>query len=160
MAVVLAMQKWKHYLLGRHFIIDSDQQSLRYLMAQREVATDYQRWMSELMAYDFEIKYMPRTSNKVANALSQKYPSSVECGTLISHHTPQWANMKQEISGAPYINQLRKTIEEGLESPKGFIVGPGVLWYKDRVVIPSKSALVRRILQEYHDMPTGGYLEI
>lgn len=59
MAVVLAVQKWKHYLLGRHFVIHSDQQSLRHLMAQREVGTDYQRWMSKLMAYDLQTKYKP-----------------------------------------------------------------------------------------------------
>lgn len=34
MAIVLAVQKWWHFLLGRHFIIRTDQQSLRFILDQ------------------------------------------------------------------------------------------------------------------------------
>lgn len=40
-AVCLAIQKWRPYLLGRHFIVRSDQQSLRFLTQQREINSEY-----------------------------------------------------------------------------------------------------------------------
>ncbi|KAA0043868.1 Retrotransposable element Tf2 [Cucumis melo var. makuwa] len=37
MAVVLSVQKWQHYLLGRKFTIMSDQKALKFLLEQREI---------------------------------------------------------------------------------------------------------------------------
>lgn len=84
MAICLAVQRWKHYLLGRHFKIRTDQQSIRFITQQRELGADFQKWVSKLIGFDFEIQFRPDASHRVADALSRKEVGELELGALLT----------------------------------------------------------------------------
>ena len=57
MAVVLSVQKWRHYLLRKKFTIISEKKALKFLLEQRKVQPQFQKWLTKLIGYDFEILY-------------------------------------------------------------------------------------------------------
>ncbi|KAK9139576.1 hypothetical protein Scep_009257 [Stephania cephalantha] len=81
MVIVLAVQKWRHYLLGRRFLVRTDQKSFKFLLEQRGIASEYQHWLIKLLGFHFDIHYRPGHSNVVADALS-RYPSTVEMHSI------------------------------------------------------------------------------
>ena len=55
MAIVPTIIKWRPYLLGRRFIIRTDQKSLKFLFEQRVIGPENQRWVFKLLGFDFKI---------------------------------------------------------------------------------------------------------
>lgn len=75
MPLVVAVQKWRHYFLGRYFAIKTDQKSLKFLTEQRIVTEDQFKWLVKLQGFDFEIQYKPGRENVAADALSRRLHS-------------------------------------------------------------------------------------
>ncbi|XP_047270471.1 uncharacterized protein LOC124899586 [Capsicum annuum] len=71
-AITQAVQKWRQYLLGRKFIIITDQQPLKSLTSQVIQTPEQQQWLCKLIGYDFEIVYRLGKLNSAADALSRK----------------------------------------------------------------------------------------
>ena len=73
MAILHAVQKWQPYLLGNHFCIKTDHQSLKYFLEQRLSSPTQQKWVIKLMGYDYEITYKKGKDNLVVDALSHTF---------------------------------------------------------------------------------------
>lgn len=157
MAVVLSVQKWRHYLLGRHFIIHSDQQSLKYLVNQREIGPEYQKWVGKLLGFDFEIKYKPGAQNRIADALSRSHSSTPECNAILSSHTPSWSELIQIIQQDEALQQITASVASGDTQITGYTVEHGLLKFKGRLVVPKSSSLPTTLMMEYHTSPVGGH---
>lgn len=70
-AVTQSVLKWRHYLLGRHFIIKTDHKSLRELMFQVVQTPEQQYYVTKLMGFQFTVVYRAGKTNQVADALSR-----------------------------------------------------------------------------------------
>ncbi|GLJ50967.1 hypothetical protein SUGI_1085410 [Cryptomeria japonica] len=70
--VVHALVRWRHFLLGHHFELHSDHQSLQYIFTQPNLNARQRRWMEFLCEYDFDVHYIKGKENVVADALSRR----------------------------------------------------------------------------------------
>ena len=71
-AVVHALTRWRHFLLGHKFELHSDHRSLQYIFTQPNLNARQRQWMEFLCEYNFEVRYIQGKENMVENALSHK----------------------------------------------------------------------------------------
>ena len=79
--MVVAVQKWRHYLVGKPFVIKTYQQSHKYLLDQRVGTLAQQRWIMKLLGYNFLVEYKKGKENVVADALSRQREESMDVST-------------------------------------------------------------------------------
>ena len=71
LAVVFFTKYFKHYLLGRHFIIRTDHNSLRWLSQFKEPDGQVHRWLEQLSQYDYTIIHRPGLKHRNADFMSR-----------------------------------------------------------------------------------------
>ena len=84
-SVVFFMQHFKHYLLGRHFILRTDHAPLLWLSRFKEPSGILARWLSILGSYDYDTVFRPGYLHTNADAMSRKpkrtcpFPECQDC---------------------------------------------------------------------------------
>ena len=124
-AIVEAVQKWRQYLLGREFVIRSDQKSLKELLQQVIQTPDQQLYVRKLMGFKFRIEYKTDASNKVADALSRRDMEVEEAGadakllSAVSHPIPDIMEiLKEENRTLGELLALHIAIKVGTAKPQ------------------------------------------
>lgn len=156
MAIVFAIQKWRHYLLGRKFIVRTDQKSLKFLLEQREINMEYQRWLSKILGFDFDIHYKPDLENKAADALSRKDPV-LELYAVSVPVSIQLEEVGSEVDKDEELSKLKQEVSRDPQSHPDFSVVQGRLLRPGKLVLPKTSKMIGDILREYHDSKYGGH---
>jgi hypothetical protein len=72
LAILHVVDLWRPYLLGQHFQIKTDHQSLKYFLEQRISSPEQQKWVTKLFGYDYEIIYKKGKDNVVAGCTFPK----------------------------------------------------------------------------------------
>ena len=72
LAIIHVVQKWFPYLIGRHFKVKTDHDSLKYFLEQWLSSEEKQKWVRKMLGYDFEIIYKKGKHNVVEDALFRK----------------------------------------------------------------------------------------
>jgi len=172
-AVVHALKIWRHYLLGSTCNVYTDHKSLKYIFTQEELNMRQRRWLELIKDYDIEVHYHPGKANVVADALSRKahcncltvkpYDLSLCYGVekLGIEIVPQgsWNNIsikpsiRDEIVATQKNSKGIRHIKEKIQAGKADcfrIDDEGIVWFKNRLVVPKIPELRGKILDEAH----------
>ena len=94
LTVLLAVKKWRPYLLGQCFTILTDQRSLKYLLEQKISTPTQQKWLVKLLGFDFTVEYRKGATNITEDVLScQAESMGIHALSTI---TPKWLNQLQQ----------------------------------------------------------------
>ena len=71
LAMKWSIKHFQTYLLGRCFKVHTDNNPLTYFLTSPNIDATKQRWINELVKYDFSLKYQKGKNNTVEDALSR-----------------------------------------------------------------------------------------
>ncbi len=164
LAIIHSLRAWRHYLSGVKFKVQTDHWSLQHFQTQPSLSSRQARWKDVIANFDFTIEYVKGKSNTVADSLSRRpdhLPTEQHSSQLLMQHrinsvTTLLSDIKHAYTSDPeYLAELDhpRTCSSPLQ------IKDAIYLYKDdRLYIPNDLQLRTRILQEYHDTPTGGHL--
>jgi hypothetical protein len=71
-AIVHALRKWRHYLMGKRFELRTYHNGLKYLFDHPTLNARQSRWLEFLSEYDLDVKNVKGKENKVDDALNRR----------------------------------------------------------------------------------------
>ena len=80
-AIIEAVRKWSHLLLGRHFSLLTDQRSVAFMLDNKKRTkiknAKIQGWRLELGAYSYSVRYRPGKENVAPDAFTRAFCASI-----------------------------------------------------------------------------------
>lgn len=143
LALVETIDHFRHYLLGRPFVVYSDHQALSYMVKGTPTNSRHARYLMRLEEYDFELQFKNGSNNQSADVLSRMVNN-----TFIVNDTDNY--FRQEQMKDPNLIDCFHKIESGIHAPAGYSIDQiGQLLYYGKIVIPNH--LEKHIMDLYHN---------
>ncbi|KAI8490629.1 hypothetical protein Bbelb_318970 [Branchiostoma belcheri] len=178
LAVVYGCEKFKTYLYGRRFTIESDHKPLEQIDRKNltKAPARLQRLLLRIQEYDYHLKYKPGNEMLVADALSRLSPSEkeemaglkVQIHHLVNVTTTKLEQIQEETSKDEELQTLAQTITRGWPEKRSEVqplireywtirddisIENGVLLAGSRIIIPK--SLQKEVLQTIHEGHMG-----
>lgn len=139
-------------------MVRTDQRSLKFLLEQRLIAVEYQRWIAKLMGFDFTIEYKKGVENSTTDALSC-LPPVLELGLLSVVNGLNSNVFLTQIKENETLNGILQDLINKQPAPEGYGLG-GLLTYKGWLVLPADSPTIPLLLTEFHTSPVDGHQRV
>lgn len=163
LAIICALQEWRHYLHGTKFTIKTDHHSLQYFQSQPHLSARQVRWSEYMQQFDFTIGYLKGKDNVVADALSRR-PDFLNA--LSTSAVTIGRELMDDLKAAYLRDPLcAAALSSSGAGPASGDAGPlsdcevkrGVLYKNLRIVVPDDITLKTRVIRECHDAPLAAH---
>eukprot|EP00253_Pinus_taeda_P012641 PITA_12641 len=151
-AVIHALKMWRHYLVGRKFLLLTDHHSLTNYFSQPTLNARQARWVDFLSGFDFEIKHLQGKENRVADALSRKVQQLYEV-SVSEWRSPVLEMVKEASRQDVNYQQLKLQLQQaaGLTDQSDYKLNEdGMIHFKQRLYVPSQDKIKNLIMDEFH----------
>ena len=135
-------EQFKHYLVGGHFIVLTDNNPLAHLNSAKLGAVE-SRWLGDLGRFDFEVKYRPGKENGNADGLSRRPQELIEGG---EEEKEIWeTSPNTSVKGVAVMQVWRGASKEQLRDMQQSCPVVGKLWRQ--MIGKVRPAELRQLLQ-------------
>ncbi|GJZ05358.1 transposon ty3-G gag-pol polyprotein [Tanacetum coccineum] len=158
LAVIQALNKWRGYLLDRHFIIKTDHFSLKYLMDQRFSTPAQLKWLPKLMGFDYEIVYKKGCENVAADALS-RLPNTGELLQInvVSLSADLYQKIVEGWEKDKKLQEIVSKLQQDGNSVKHYEWSTHQLMRKGKLVVGDDLQLKQELFKCFHESSQGGH---
>ena len=161
LALVTALQKWRHYLLDANVTAFTDHQSLRYFKTQPNLSRRMSRWMDLIEEFSgLKIVYLQGKKNTAADALS-RINAVLESDVSTLDELKDWPS---EYSKDDFFSRILERLKlDKIPVPEGdhrfqLDSDTGLLYEvarHKRLCVPETK--INTIIKEAHDAPFSGH---
>ena len=156
LAIVHALVKWRHYLHGGRFTIETDSWACKFIQTKPQLTRMQAKWMEIMQEFDCDLVHRPGVTNVVADALSRRPDHRLNAMTEVRVEEDFLPAVKGAAEADPEYRKLRDAVEAN--KSRDFQLKNGLLYFKgDRLYVPEGS-LRHKLLHEAHDAPLSGHL--
>ena len=156
LAILVAVEQWRHYLQYGEFLIFTDQRSLIHLNEQRLHTPWQQKVFTKLLGLQYRIVYKPGSTNRAADALSRR--TTTPQLMAISTCTPQWLEaVVNSYAKDPVAADLITKLSLHPAAVPNYTLSAGVLRYKNRIWIGADKNLRQQVISAMHSSALGGH---
>ncbi|GJS05538.1 retrotransposon-related protein [Tanacetum coccineum] len=155
LAVIMALDKWKGYLLDRHFKIKTDHFSLKYLLDQRLTTPFQTKWLPKLLGFDYEISYKKGSKNEAADALSRCSELNATIATTVT--TDLLKRIQDSWTQDQSLHSLIQKFQVNPNTPSKFTWQANQLTRKGKLVVGDVPELKDYLFTYVHATSIGGH---
>ena len=167
LAIVAFTRQFRHYLLGRAFLVRTDHNSLAWLLRFKSIEGQLARWIEELAQYDMEVVHRKGIAHVNADSLSRlpdelercncyragTDPSSLPCGgcEYCWRMQRQWERFEEDVDDVLPLAMAPAARATGVDVPCNWALALSDQQKADEQEKDTDLSILRRWLRDKHE---------